>query len=152
MTRWVEVGRGAWGLLLLADPSLPLRAVRDAAPDRRALVVARVLGGRHVVQAGLSGLRPAPEVLAMGVWVDAVHAVTALGLAGTDRSRSRLALVDATVAATFAAVGWHDLARPAGSGSGSGSEATGWQLRWSRSLLGILPGGAALLRRVGAPG
>ncbi|MDQ2757467.1 MAG: hypothetical protein M3Y71_13045, partial [Actinomycetota bacterium] len=103
--RWVEIGRGAWGAVLLADPSVALRVVRDAPPDRRAAVVTRVLGGRQVVQAGLSGLRPTPEVLAMGVWVDAAHAVTAVGLAVADRSRARVALADALVAATFASIG-----------------------------------------------
>ncbi|MFY0408575.1 hypothetical protein [Solicola sp. PLA-1-18] len=43
------------------------------------MTVARLLGARHLAQACLSGTRPTPEVIAMGVQVNAVHALTALG-------------------------------------------------------------------------
>ena len=51
----------------------------------------------------------------MGVWVDAVHSLTALGLAAVDRSRVRAGLTDTAVAALWAVAGYRDLAgaRPA---------------------------------------
>jgi len=67
-----------------------------ASPDReeatvpvRRIELARVLGARQVAQAALSG-RPTPEVLALGVWVDLLHA----------------------------ALGWCDLGRDDASGAG----------------------------------
>ncbi|MDT5147120.1 MAG: hypothetical protein QOC58_1765 [Mycobacterium sp.] len=55
--------------------------------DRKSLVVTRILGARHLVQAAFSGINPNPEVLAAGIWVDTVHSMTAFGLAAVDRRR-----------------------------------------------------------------
>ena len=113
--------------------------------DRKSRVVARILGARHLVQAVSSGVRPSAEVLAMGVWVDWVHALTALGLAAVDRHRARAGLTDAAMAALWAAAGNHDL--------GQGS-ATPRDRRTLRDQLAILvlshvPAGPALLSRAG---
>ncbi len=45
----------------------------------------------------------------MGVWVDTVHALTALGLAAIDRRRIRAGLANTAIAAVWAAAGYRDL-------------------------------------------
>ncbi|MBE7190534.1 hypothetical protein, partial [Jatrophihabitans endophyticus] len=108
-----------------------------------AVVVGRILGVRHLVQATLSGVRPTSEVLAMGAWVDAVHALTALGLAGTDRARARAALTDAAFASAWAAAGYRDL-------TSTHFARTARQRRrdrLARAVLRHVPGGPALLTR-----
>lgn len=79
--------------------------------DAKGVVVARILGVRHLTQALVSSVRPSPAVLATGVWIDAVHSVTALALARADRDRVRPGLIDAAVAASWAIAGHWDLAR-----------------------------------------
>ena len=141
--RSVELARASWGAALLLDPAAVLERVHHLRADRASLVVARILGARHVVQAALSGLRPSPAVLAVGVWVDGAHATTAIALACVDRARARAALTDAAVAAAWMAAGWRDLGRPA-----SGDPAHD-RMRDSlaRALLPRLPGGRVLLAR-----
>ncbi len=107
--RSIEVVRGAWGVALLAAPDRILGAVHGLRIDTRSRIIARILGVRHLTQAALSGYRPSPEVLAMGVWVDTVHALTAVVLAAVDRGRIRAGLVDTAIAATWAAAGYQDL-------------------------------------------
>ncbi len=109
--RRIELVRGAWGVVMLLAPKPVLSAV-DTGGDRTMVVVGRILGARHLTQAVLSGARPSPEVLAMGVWVDAVHALTALGLAAVSPSRTGAGLVDAVGAAGWAIAGYHDLVTP----------------------------------------
>lgn len=139
--RGVELLRGAWGLTLLTAPHLVLRAADGARADRKALVVTRILGARHLTQALLSGLRPSPEVLAMGAWVDAVHSLTAAGLAVTDPRRSRAGLTDTGVAAVWAGFGLHDLRRAAA----TPPEHQRRRDRMARAVLSVAPGGGPLL-------
>lgn len=77
--------------------------------DRKALVVTRILGARHLFQALLSGINPSPEVLAAGIWVDAVHSMTAFGLAVVDWRRARGGMIDGVVAASWAWLGLRHL-------------------------------------------
>ena len=107
--RRIEMLRGAWGLALIAVPDPVLGAVHRLRIDTKSRAVARILGARHLTQAILSGYRPSPEVLAMGVWVDAIHALAALGLAAIDRRRIRAGLADTAIAAVWAAAGYRDL-------------------------------------------
>ena len=86
-----------------------MTTVHHVRVDTKSLAVARILGARQLTQAALSGLRPSPEVLAMGVWVDAVHAMTAFGLAVLDRSRARAGLTDTAIAGLWAVIGYRDL-------------------------------------------
>ena len=79
--------------------------------DTKSRVIARILGARQLSQAALSGFRPSPEVLAMGVWVDTVHALTALGLALVDGARARAGLTDTAIAGLWATAGYRDLTR-----------------------------------------
>ena len=140
--RAIEVVRGAWGLVLMAWPRLVLRRIRVVTDDSRALAVTRTLGARHLVQAALSGIDPSPEVLAAGVWVDRVHAVTALVLATLDGRRSRGAVVDAGVAAVWAVIGRHDLS----TGNSPSRDHDRHRDRLATLLLPHLPGGPSLLR------
>ena len=141
--RWVEVVRAGWGLSLLAAPDYVLSHVHHIQIDQRSRVVARILGARHLAQAALSGVSPSPEILAMGVWVDAVHAASAVGLAALDRPRVRAGATDALIAGSFAATGWHDLARTPGAPGGHDRRRD----RLARLVLRLLPGGKGLLAR-----
>jgi hypothetical protein len=107
--RLIEVLRALWGAALVAGPGLVLARIPGIDADRKAVLVARILGARHLVQATLSGVHPSPEVIATGTWVDAVHALTAFSLAAADPRRARAALIDAVVAAAWALFGVHDL-------------------------------------------
>jgi hypothetical protein len=72
--------------------------------------VARVLGVRHLVQAGLTAaaLRAepgSPLPLALGAAVDVLHASTMVGLALVDRGARRVALADTGIEVSLAAAG-----------------------------------------------
>ena len=84
-SRKIELLRGGWGAAMLVAPRQVMQAM-DVRVDAKSMVIGRILGARHLTQAALSGFRPSPEVLAMGVWVDTVHALTALALASADAS------------------------------------------------------------------
>lgn len=101
--RLVEAARAAWGATLLLAPRTVLTHVHGVRVDERSLVVARVLGARHLVQAGATLVTPRPAGLALGVVVDVLHAATAAGLAALDPTRRRAGVVD-TVSATVWAV------------------------------------------------
>ncbi|MBY0387227.1 MAG: hypothetical protein K2X56_03720 [Mycobacterium pseudokansasii] len=107
--RRIELLRGGWGAVLLTAPTMVLNWIHGVHVDRNALVVTRVLGARHLVQALLSGPNPGPAALAAGVLVDTVHSITAFGLAMVDRRRARGGVADGLVAATWAGLGWHHL-------------------------------------------
>jgi hypothetical protein len=149
--RKIEILRAVWGAALLIAPERVLTDIHHIAVDTTSLVTARILGARHVTQAVLSGISPSPEVLAMGVWVDFAHAGTALGLAVADRSRARAGLSDAAIAATFAALGYHDLSaspvtpRVPPPGHDRRRDAL------ARRVMRYLPGGPALLRTATRP-
>ncbi len=88
-----------------------------ARPSGRACGVARVLGVRHLVQAGLtaSALRatePEPALpLGLGAAVDLLHASTMVGLAVLDRGARRVALADTGVEVALATAGLVTAAR-----------------------------------------
>lgn len=146
--RYLELGRAGWGMALLVAPRQVLQRAHHVRVDQRSEWVARVLGVRHLAQAAISGVEPTPAVLAVGVWVDVVHAATALGLAVVDDGRRRAGLTDTAVTATWAALGLRDLltSSPAAPTSRSRRDALArWALRW-------LPGAQPLRRRAVAPG
>lgn len=141
-SRKIELVRAGWGAAMLIAPRQVMTHVHHVRVDTKSIAIARILGARHLTQAALSGFRPSPEVLAMGVWVDAVHAITALGLAMLDRSRTRAAVTDTAVAGLWAGTGYHDLAS---------APPTPPQHQRRRDLaadlvLRVVPGGTALLR------
>jgi hypothetical protein len=73
--------------------------------------VARVLGARHLIQAGLTAeaLRAAEPggslPLALGAAIDVLHATTMVGLAVVDQGARRVALADTGVELALAATG-----------------------------------------------
>lgn len=144
-SRRIETVRAGWGLALLLSPDMVLGTVHGLHVDRTSRVVARILGARHLVQAVSSGIRPSAEVLAMGVWVDAVHALTALGLAAVDRHRARAGLTDAAMAGLWAAMGNRDLAP----GSSTPRDQRTVRDRLAILVLSHVPAGPALLSRAG---
>ncbi|KDE98132.1 hypothetical protein Y900_004025 [Mycolicibacterium aromaticivorans JS19b1 = JCM 16368] len=145
-SRSIELTRAGWGLALLVAPRAVMETVHRIEVDTKSVVVARILGARHLTQALLSGWRPSPEVLAMGVWVDAVHAMTAVGLAAVDRSRARAGLTDAAAATVWAGAGYHDLSQR----SATPPSHQRVRDRLARIVLGVVPGGAFLLSQVRA--
>lgn len=145
-SRKIELVRAGWGAALLVAPRQVMTNVHHVRIDTKSVAIARILGARQLAQAALSGFRPSPEVLATGVWVDAVHAMTALGLAVLDRSRARAGLTDTAVASLWAGAGYRDLAFAA-------PTPPAHQRRRDRLaciVLGAVPGGGALLPRVAA--
>lgn len=141
--RRIELIRAGWGVVLLLAPREVLSQVPGVQIGPKALVVARILGVRHLVQACLSGVRPTPEVLAAGVWVDFVHSMTALGLGVTDHRHVRAALADSVVAAVWCATGFFDLQ----TGRCSADRPVGIRDRLARSVFTTLPGGRTLMHQ-----
>lgn len=141
--RRIEIARAAWGAALLLAPRTVLEQIHHLQVDGTSLLLARILGVRHLGQAFLSGVDPSPEVLAMGVWVDAAHATSALALAAVDRARARGGLTDAGVAGVWAAAGYHDL----NSGAVPSPRHDRRRDTMARWVLGIVPGGSMLMRR-----
>ena len=97
--------RGVYGALQLAAPALVSDRLLGRPLDTRERVIARILGARQLAQAMASGRQPGYPVLALGVEVDLLHAVSMLGLGAADRSRRRTAFTDTLIAASFAAAG-----------------------------------------------
>jgi hypothetical protein len=98
--------RASYGGALLIAPGAVIYLGTGRCPSRRARRVARLLGARHLIQAGVSTLAPLPSVLAAGAGVDGLHAASMLMLAGADRGgMRRAALTDSLAEALFAAAG-----------------------------------------------
>jgi hypothetical protein len=118
---WVlTLARAGYGVALVCAPQALITLTGDpvtgqslgerARPSRRACAVARVLGVRHLVQAGLTAAalraRPcSPYALAGGAAVDALHATTMVGLALVDRGARRVALADTGAELALATAG-----------------------------------------------
>jgi len=98
----LEAVRGGYGVLQIARPGLIADRLLTDALDRRGRGVARVLGGRQLLQALASGRTPSYPVLALGAEVDLLHAASMLAVALADRRRRRAALTDALIAGSFA--------------------------------------------------
>lgn len=110
----VDLARTAWGALLCTQPSVLVEAA-GGPPTHRALVTARVLGARHLLQAGaLAASRLSPALRAsssqrvlrrLAAGVDGSHALSAVVLAAAGVAR-RPWLEDAAVATAFARATW----------------------------------------------
>ncbi len=98
----VVLARAAWGVALATVPD---RILGLTQPDRPSTPVAprllRVLGVRHLLQAGVEALVPAPAVHYLGAVADGLHALSGVGLAVLDRRWRRAALFDASIASAF---------------------------------------------------
>jgi hypothetical protein len=126
---WViTLVRAGYGVALVVAPQALIRLTGDpgtgqpagasrARPGRRACGVARVLGARHLIQAGLTAValraaEPDPSLpLGLGAAVDVLHATTMVGLAAVDRGARRVALADTGVEMALAVAGGLTAAR-----------------------------------------
>jgi len=98
--------RAAWGGALLIAPRPALRLLGAGHVPDSGLVIARVLGARHVLQALITRARPLRPVLIAGGVTDALHSASDVLLAVVQPRWRRPALTDAALAAGFAATSW----------------------------------------------
>jgi hypothetical protein len=116
----VTLGRAGYGVALVAVPGL-LIGLTGQRPGGRACGVARVLGVRHLVQAGVTAATQLGDpggsvVLGGGAAVDLLHASSMVALGAMDPHARRAALTDATVETALAVVGaWAAGAAPGNS-------------------------------------
>jgi len=94
--------RAAYGGALLAAPGAVLTAFGGRAGDDMAMVVARVLGTRHLLQALAQRSGALPRV---GALIDTIHAATMFALAASDGEHRSPAMIDGSVAAAMAGAG-----------------------------------------------
>lgn len=94
--RTVGVANVAVGALLLTRPAGTVAPVADSRHVPTA--VARVLGGRHVVQGAVQLGWPVSGVLTASIVVDALHATSMVGLAALRPGYRRPAALSAAVA------------------------------------------------------
>ena len=99
----IDVLRIAYGTLLAAAPGRVLRGTGGTTDSRLACAVVRALGVRHIVQGVLSARMPSVTTRRVGAGVDALHALTDLGVAALDGRRRRPAVIDACIASAFGA-------------------------------------------------
>ncbi len=100
------VTRGGLGAIELVLPELAGRwSWSRSRLDRRSTMVIRVLGGRQLGQALLMYLAPDAKVATAGAVVDAIHAVSMLGLALRSSQWRRPALVEAAGATVLSSLG-----------------------------------------------
>jgi hypothetical protein len=102
----ITVARAGWAAVLLLAPERVLAIGGQPSIPAAAVVVARVLGARQLLQSALTAAAPTGPLLSVGAAVDAVHAGTDVGLAAVSPRWRRIALIDAVIAATFAGSGW----------------------------------------------
>jgi hypothetical protein len=102
MSGWLFVLRSLYGVILLLAPPRALAKLTRAPVDRRAAVVAKVLGVRELLQAELSRRHPDRPSQLTSAGVDGLHAATMFALAGADRDRRRLALHNGATATALA--------------------------------------------------
>jgi hypothetical protein len=105
--------RAGWAVILLTMPERLLRADGGGPVPAAAVAVVRVLGVRHLLQAGASAVLPTGSVAGLGALVDTVHAGSCVALAAGSPRWRRVALADVLVEAGFAASGWSSRSRPA---------------------------------------
>jgi hypothetical protein len=98
----VPLARAGYGAALLIAPGPIIGVVTGQPPSRRARQVARVLGVRHLAQAAISALNPGPEVVALGVVVDLLHAASMFAFAAVVPDLRRAELADALAATALA--------------------------------------------------
>jgi hypothetical protein len=105
--------RAGWAVILLVLPERLLRAGGGGPVPAAAIAAVRVLGVRHLLQAGASAALPTGSVAGLGALVDATHAGSCVVLAAGSSRWRRVALADVLIEAGFAASGWSSRSRPA---------------------------------------
>lgn len=99
----LEAFRGLFGLCQLAWPRLLYRAATGVPPSPGAVVVMRVLGARHLIQALLLA-RADRTWHRCGALVDLAHAATMVAAATGDRRWRKPAGIDAALASALSVV------------------------------------------------
>jgi hypothetical protein len=105
----VTLARAGYGVALIGVPGL-LIGMTGEKPGPRARAVARVLGARHLIQAGVTAVSQLGDpggsvVLGGGAAVDLLHATSMVVLGAADSQVRRAALSDAAVETTLAMIG-----------------------------------------------
>ena len=105
----VTLARAGYGVALIGVPGL-LIGLTGQKPGPRACAVARVLGARHLIQAGVTAVSQLGDpggsvVLGGGAAVDVLHATSMVVLGAADSQVRRAALSDAAVETTLAMIG-----------------------------------------------
>jgi hypothetical protein len=98
----VPLARAGYGAALLCAPGPMIGVVTGKPPSRRARRVARVLGVRHLIQAAVTAFNPGPEVVALGVVVDLLHAASMFAFAAVVPDLRDAELADALAATALA--------------------------------------------------
>jgi hypothetical protein len=98
----VPLARAGYGTALLCAPGPMIGVVTGQPPSRRARQVARILGVRHLAQAAITAFNPGPEVVALGVIVDLLHAASMFAFAAAVPDLRRAELADALAATALA--------------------------------------------------
>jgi hypothetical protein len=106
----LQLIRASYGVALVMAPGLVIYLATGRFPGRRGRRVAQLLGARHLAQAAITALIPAPGVFALGAAVDAVHAGSMVILGAADPVARHAALTDALAETVFAAMGRPDTA------------------------------------------
>ena len=115
----VPLARAGYGAALLCAPGPMIGVVTGQPPSRRARRVARILGVRHLLQAAVTAANPGPEVVALGVVVDLLHAASMFAFAAAVPELRSAELADALAATALA------VAEPTVSGVGRPRELGG---------------------------
>jgi hypothetical protein len=98
--------RTAWGAVLVLMPGRLLRAGVGRPVPASAVTAVRVLGLRHLLQAGVTAALPTRPVAGLGALVDTAHASSCVGVAAWSPRWRRAVLMDLLVEAAFATSGW----------------------------------------------
>jgi hypothetical protein len=98
----VPMARAGYGAALLCAPGPMIGVVTGLPPSRRARQIARILGVRHLAQAAVTALNPGPEVVALGVVVDLLHAASMFAFAAVVPDLRRAEVADALAATALA--------------------------------------------------
>ena len=102
--RQLATARAAWGALLMLAPAAPLRTLTGGREPVGGSTLLRVLGARHALQAAATLAAPSPWTLRLGAVADGLHATSAVVFARIDARERRAALIDAALAAAWAAL------------------------------------------------
>jgi hypothetical protein len=100
--RYAAVARATYGAFLLFVPGAVIQVASGESVDRASAVVGRVLGARHLVQALVLERAGTRGSFLVGAAIDAVHALSMVGLAALSRNYRRPAALDAALATGLA--------------------------------------------------
>lgn len=104
--RTTAVVRTVWGAVLVLMPERLLRAGAGGPIPAPAVAAVRVLGLRHLLQAGVTATLPTGPVAGLGALVDTAHASSCVAVAAWSPRWRRAALIDLAVETALAASGW----------------------------------------------